>query len=271
MTDLDTTLGQAEPTPVSAGTIGNAPDAPLSGSGDVSQTSAPMGAPGTDVESSFFDPASIRGKPELEAAYKQMQGAFTKRMQDFAQHRQKVDAYDRFARDPINTVSAIAQQMGFKLVQAGNEQPKDWNPSTWEDVLTEAEKRAESRVLKRMEPVYNELRDLKKQSVEGYLDSQFPDWRTYEDDMLRTLQEHPTLANQPDKLYRLSVPEDVWEARATKAAMSKIQQRQQSASMAGATSTTRPTVPEKTGPLSFDQAVEAARRKVSAMGLRPGS
>jgi hypothetical protein len=260
MADLEGSVGQVGAD--SAGTTAEAPTANIAGSEGSAPTS--VSAPESAVES-FFDPASIRGKPELESAYKQMQSAFTKRMQGVSQDRSKIDAYDQFSRDPVGTVQRIATQMGYKLVQPGNEQPKDWNPQTWDDVLGEAEKR----VLRRMEPVYNELRDLKKQSVETYLDDKYADWRTYEDDMLTTLQRHPSLANDPDSLYRLSVPSEVWEARATKQAMEKLQQRTESGQVAGGTKTTRPVASAPSGPLSFDQAVDAARRKLAGMGLRP--
>lgn len=247
----------------STGTTAGALDTTSTVSDGAAQISSNASA--SDAES-FFDPNSIRDKPELMSAYKQMQAAFTKRMQETGQHRSKIEAYDRFNSDPIGTMQQIAASMGYKLVAPGNEQPKDWNPQSWDDVMSEAEKR----VLKKMAPVYNELRDLKKQSVEGYLDGKYADWRTYEDDMLKTLQSHPSLASDPDALYRLSVPSEVWEARAAKAAMAKLQSRSEAAQVAGGTKTNRQTTQQPSGPLSFDQAVEAARKRVAQSGLRPG-
>lgn len=246
----------------STGTTAEALDTTATVSDGNTQTSA---SPESAVES-FFDPNSIRDKPELMAAYKQMQGVFTKRMQETGQHRTKIEAYDRFSSDPVGTMQQLAASMGYKLVAPGNEQPKDWNPQSWDDVMSEAEKR----VLRKMEPVYSELRDLKKQSVEGYLDGKYTDWRTYEDDMLKTLKTHPSLANDPDALYRLSVPSEVLESRAAKAAMAKLQSRSDAAQVAGGTKTNRQTSQQPAGPLSFDQAVEAARKRVAQSGLRPG-
>src|SRR5690606_10185159 len=161
-----------------------------------------------DVES-FFDPKSIQGKPELEAAYKQMQSAFTKRMTALKSHQSKVEAYDRFERDPIGTMQQLAQMYGFQMIQRGGkeEPPKDWNPQSWDDVMAEAEKR----VLQKMDPVFKELNQVKQQSMEARLDSQYPDWRTYEDAMVETLKAHPSLAKDPDLLYRMSVPAEVLE------------------------------------------------------------
>lgn len=258
MTDTGTTGGQAAPD--STGTTGNAPngEAATVGNGQTTGNGPDAGA------ESFFDPSSIQDKPELLAAYKQMQGAFTKRMQAYNASKQKVEAYDRFASDPMGTIQALAKQYGLNIVQKGADQPEDWNPQSWDDVMAEAEKR----VLKKMEPVYGELRSLKKQSVESQLDSKFPDWRTYESDMMEALQQHPSLVNDPEKLYRISVPSEVWEARATANAMKKIKSVTEHGQVAGGT-TAKQTTQEPTGPLTFEQAVEVARKRVAANGLRP--
>lgn len=258
MADTDGIVEQAGAD--STGTTAEALNATTGGSEGQNQTTA--SGPGEAYES-FFDPGSIKGKPELESAYKQMQSAFTKRMQEAAAHKSKIEAYDRFQQNPVETMQQLAASLGYKMVQGGAEQPKDWNPQSWDDVMAEAEKR----VLKKMEPVYNELRTIKKQSVESYLDDKYTDWRTYEDDMLKTLQTHPSLANDPDALYRLAVPSEVWEARAVKTAMHKLKTSGDAATVQGSTKTTRPTTSEPTGPLTFDQAVEIARKRVASAGL----
>src|ERR1051325_9370510 len=121
MTDTTATNGQAATD--SSGTTVNAPGGSNGASGSTAQTTGSGSV--ADAIKSFFDPASIAGKPELEAAYKQMQGSYTKRMQEFAKHRTKIDAYDAFERDPLGTMRNIAQQYGYQFVQAGKDQPKD--------------------------------------------------------------------------------------------------------------------------------------------------
>lgn len=261
MADLDGTVEQ--PIADSTGITADGLDTTTTGSESLDPTSG--NAPANQALESFFDPNSIKGKPELESAYKQMQSAFTKRMQETAQHRTKIDAYDQFQRNPVQTMQQYAAALGYKLVQGGEEAPKDWNPQSWDDVMAEAEKR----VLRKMEPVYNEMRNLKKNSVETYLDTNYTDWRTYEDDMLKTLQTHPSLANDPDALYRLAVPSQVWESRAMKTAMEKLRKTGEAGSVQGSNKSARPTNPTPKGPLSFDQAVEVARQRVAASGMRP--
>lgn len=251
--------GQANADP--SGTTAAAPAAVAATSGGSAQTTG--NGSGAVAEESFFDPRSIEGKPELQTAYKQMQGEFTKRMQKFRESQGKLENYSRFERDPVGTMQQVAAQMGYQLVQRGQEQPKDWNPQSWDDVMEEAEKR----VMDKMKPVFGELKDLKKQNVEQYLDTKYSDWRTYEDGMMETLREHPSLVKDPDKLYRLAVPANVWEARATQAAMAKIKGATESAQISGGT-TARQTTSEPTGKLSFNQAVEAAKKRLASQGLR---
>jgi len=262
MAETDAGGGQAAAD--STGTTVHAPDASAGTSGSSAQTTG--NGPDAGAIESFFDPTSIADKPELQAAYKQMQGSFTKRMQEMAKHRPKIDAYDRFEKDPMGTMRQLAAQYGWQLVQNGQnqEQSKDWSPQTWDDVLG----KAKQEVMKDMKPVFEEITNLKKQNVETYLDNKFPDWRTYEPQMLETLQAHPSLVKDPDALYRLAVPTEVWQARATKEAMAKLAAKGEQAKISGGNATTKPTPSGPTGKLTFDQAVQAAKEKLAAQGLR---
>lgn len=199
------------------------------------------------------------------SGYKQMQASYTKRMQEMSSHRPKIEAYDRFLKDPMGTMREVAQTYGWQLVQAGQQQnPNEpWNPQSWDDVMA----KAKQEVLKEMQPVFNEVKSLKKQNVESYLDSHFSDWRTYEDAMMETLQAHPSLVNDPDKLYRLAVPAEVWEARATKAAMKKLQTTQDNAQVSGGT-TVKQTTTRPSGPMTFSQAAENARKILAGQGFK---
>ena len=254
-------VGNGQANADSSGTTAAAP-VTTNGSSD-STAQATASGPATSAEESFFDPSSVIGTP-LEQAYKQMQGAWTKKLQGVKQHQSKIDAYDSFQRDPVSTMQQIARQYGYQLVQPGADSPKDFNPQSWDDVMAHAKQE----VLKELQPVFGELRDLKKQNVEGYLDNHFPDWRTYEDNMMETLQKHPSLVKDPDALYRASVPSEVWEARATQKAMQKLKTAGANSQISGGTTTTRPTQQEPSGPLTFDQAVDVAKKRLSARGIR---
>src|SRR5690606_24855797 len=120
VTETVTEGGQAQAD--SSGTTVAAP-AQVQPSGGQAQTTG--NGPGAEAEESFFDPRAIQDKPELMAAYKQMQGEFTKHMQKFASQRQRLEILDRFERDPIGTLQAIVPNYGYQLVQRGQEQPQD--------------------------------------------------------------------------------------------------------------------------------------------------
>ncbi len=85
--------------------------------------------------------------------------------------------------------------------------------------------------------------------------------------MMGLLKEHPSLVNDPGKLYRLAVPAEVIEQRATKAALQKLQASKDSAQVSGTTNG-KAVISEPTGPLTFSQAIEAARKKLSGQGMR---
>jgi hypothetical protein len=254
----ETTTAGGQATTDSPGTTVNAPNGDAGTSVSSAQTTG--NGPVADAIESFFDPASIKGKPELESAYKQMQGSYSKRMQEMAKHRPKIDAYDRFEKDPLGTMRQLATQFGYQLVQQGQDpaaQEKTFN--SWDDVEKHFFDKFQREALN---PVVNEVRSLKKQSIEMQLDKDYPDWRTYEHEMMETLQKHPTLVSDHATLYRMSVPASVLEARATKAAMEKLKGTTVSAQVSGGT-TVRQTTQAPSGPLTFQQAYDAAKAKLA--------
>ena len=209
-------VGQAATDPT--GTTVAAPDGQSAG-----QSVAPDQATvnGSDQSGeSIFDYESIRGKPELEAAYRSMQSAYGTKLKEFAAGKDKISQYDSFIANPIDTMRQLAQQYGYQMVQGPQDQDGEAKTfENWDQVMEEAERR----VMAKMQPMFGEMQSMKQQNVEQALDNSFPDWRTYEDAMMENLQAHPTLVNDHKKLYQMSVPAEVLEARATKAALAKIQ------------------------------------------------
>lgn len=214
-------------------------------------------------ELTFFDPESIRGKPELESAYKQMQRAFTQKTQGLAEHRKKIEAYEAFESDPLGTMRALAQQYGYQLLQGQQpQQQSNQEFQTWDDVLEAAEKRAEQRILQKIAPVLGKVEKLQQQNIETFLDTNHPDWRTYESEMTDLVKKHPTLAKDPDMLYEMALPPSVRNARATKAALAKIQAGSGASQISGGSSTTKQVSDLPKKGLTFQEAVEYAKRKL---------
>jgi hypothetical protein len=225
-------------------------------------------------EDTFFDPASIKGKPELESAYKNMQRAFSKKMEAIKGDRKKIEAYDSFSKDPITNMQNMAKRYGYQLTRAeaaqaiqNNQNQVQQEPQTWEDVYKTAEQRAYNRVVEKLSPVIAEVQSLRKSNLEKMLDDSCPDWRQYEDEMASTLKQHPTLVSDPAKLYRMSVPPEVLESRAMQQALKKLESKAKG-TVAGASTTKNKTlgdIPDK--PLSFNEAVEFAKNKLREQGI----
>jgi hypothetical protein len=259
----------AEPAAISGqasiGTEGSTVTAPVEQPGksvDSSQTSitAPV------AEDSFFDPKSIEGKPELQAAYKQMQSAWTKKMQSVSSNKHKLEAYDRFEKDPVGTLKAYAKQLGIEIPE---QQQQKFEPQTWDDVTERSKQEAKAEVLKELQPYLNEVKTIKRQAIEKQLSDIDPQWQLYEDQMAATLEAHPTLVSDPAKLYHLSVPPEVIEQRAYKKALEALNGKKETTPSGGSSTPKTPST-KPSGPLTWEQSIAAAHAELAARGIRPG-
>ena len=138
-----------------------------------------------------------------------------------------------------------------------------WQPNTWNEVLTAFVPKVMEQLTGTLQtsfkPVMDNLKTLTTSNVERQLTEIDPQWRTYEDNITDTLKEHPTLANNVGRLYRISVPEEVLTARATQTALKKFETKAASAKIQGKSSIQSSTEPTNQK-LTFDQAVEKAKR-----------
>jgi hypothetical protein len=205
-------------------------------------------------------------------------------MEAIKANRQKIDAYDNFSKDPVTQLQTMASRLGYKLTRAeaaaavkegeGAAATGDgeWQPQSWNEVFQKAAEilapKMREDFIKEFQPLVNEFQATKKMNVEKLLDDSCPDWRQYEEEMTSLLSDHPTLAKDPVKLYRLALPPEVLETRATQAALKKLQGKVDASKVSG-TSTTKATeaaLPDKA--MSFEEAVEAARKSLAAQGIR---
>jgi len=222
-------------------------------------------SPPQPTEPTFFDPATV--PPELLPAYKQMQGAFTKKAQEIARERDKVNAFNAFLSNPYAPEMAqFLAQYGYVPAnhQQQNPQPTqsgEYQPESWEALLQEAEARAERRVLERISPYLNQVQQQGAKAVESQLDKIDSNWREYENEMAALVREHPSLVKHPDKLYRLAVPPEILEAKAIQQALSKFQKQGQHAAVETRAGTPR-SQPAKRKITSWEEAVAAASEQV---------
>lgn len=230
---------------------------------------------GPGNEATFFDPQEYEAlaaqlpddlRGQMDAYKKSLQAGFTKKSQEYASNRHKIEAYDAFEKNPQGVLNQLAQQYGYQLLQGGQQSQGDqqnWEPQNWDEVMERAEERAMQKVLQQLGPVLNEVKSLKETTTEQYLDGRYPDWRTYEENMRGIMEKHPTLAKDPDSLYRMAVPPEILQARATKAALKKIETQSQGARVSGQSTTSKSTS-KPTGKLSFNQAVEVAKQRMQS-------
>lgn len=229
---------------------------------------------GTAPEETFFDPESIKGKPELEAAYKEMQRAWTKKTASIKGQSQKVQAYDTFMQNPAQALQQLAASYGFQLTRAEaqkmvNQQESQFEPKSWDEVIEKTKKEAKEELLKELAPFLSEVKETRKGQLERTLDESCPDWRVHEEAMMATLKEHPTLVSDPVKLYRLSVPSEVLESRAAQAALRKLQTKAESAQLSAGSSTNQQANAKPRGRMTFDEAVKFAQSDLASRGIRP--
>uniref|UniRef100_A0A6M3IGW4 Uncharacterized protein n=1 Tax=viral metagenome TaxID=1070528 RepID=A0A6M3IGW4_9ZZZZ len=280
--------GTTAGTGTEAGQTGKAPEgttkpAPKSGEGKPGKVSegkaAETAGPPKETEEAFFDPKDL--DPSLMPAYKNMQRAFSKKMDVLSKDRQKVDAFNQFETDPVGTMQRMAQRMGYRLTRAeaaeavatGKEpgQSQDWNPQSWQEVMDKFTGAAEERILQKLGPIVNQVQEMRKTNIEKLLDDSCPEWRTYEDEMKGNIQAHPSLVNDPVKLYRLSVPPEVLESRAVQSALKKLESKVRGSEVSGTSKTTKHQATGFGEVKSFDDAVKAAQRKLAEQGIRaPG-
>jgi hypothetical protein len=283
-TGTGTPEGQASAVTPGTGTTGAAPKGGEGQPGKVADAGTTGQTPGTQQpdEDTFFDPKEL--DPKLIPAYKNLQKAWTKKTEALAKDRAKVDAYNNFERDPIGTMQNMAARMGYRLTPAqaaaaaaeaqAGAVPDNWEPKTWGEVISKMGEMLSPQIkqglMKELSPILSEVTELRKSNIEKMLDDNVPDWRQYEDQMKDTLRTHPTLVSDPVKLYRLSVPEEVLESRATQKALAKLESKVKGAGSPGTSTTTRhqaTNIGDKA--MTFQQAVEFAKADLAQKGIRP--
>lgn len=266
-----TAEGQAAKAPEATGTTTTAPKSGEGKPGKVAEGKSKETAPQESTEDTFFDPKTLA--PDLMPAYKNMQKAFSKKMEAISKDRSKIDAYDAFSRDPVGEIQKMASRLGYKLSRAdiaeAQQQTQNWEPQTWNEVIDKIKSVTTQQVLNDLSPILSQVQEMRKSNIEKLLDDNCPDWRQYEDDMKANIQAHPSLVNDPVKLYRLSVPPEILESRAVQAALKKLEKKVQGANVSGVSTTTKHQS-EGFGKVStFQDAVEAAKRKLAEQGLHP--
>ena len=236
------------------------------------------------TEESFlpeFDPTTLAA--ELQPAYQKLEKdfktVFTKKTQAISKEKQKIEAYDAFFSNPVDSLNRTAQQYGFKMVpisQANQQQINqngqgfgDWQPNTWDEVLERfgpvLMKKFEEQFMGKLQPMFDSFQKVTSDNIEKQLGEIDKDWKLYEDEMTENLKTHPTLAKDVAKLYRISVPEDVLRSKYTQLALKRFEEKAASAKVQGKSSV-QSSQPIQNKKMTFQESVEWAKQEVAKQG-----
>lgn len=242
------------------GQAAEAPDAADGQAVETTDATAPPEQRTSDAEDSFFDPSEL--PPELLPAYKSMQAAWTKKTQGLAADRRKIQEYDEFMRDPQGNLQRLMQRFGYSQPQ----QQEEFNPQSWDDVISQAKQQAIAEFQQLMAPVMNEIRGWKRNQLESQFDDAFPQWRQYEDEMSQMIQRHPSLVQDPDALLRAAIPREVFESQATQRALKKLRDKTEASKVSAGSRTVR-NPDSAPGKMSFGDAVAFAKKQLAEQGI----
>jgi uncharacterized coiled-coil protein SlyX len=228
---------------------------------------------------------------------KQMMANYTKKTQALSARAQDLEIIDAFRADPVGTLTRVAQQNGLQVVDprkggAAN-QPTgytpggaptgygqgaspladpNWQPQTYQELAQVIISEAAQGIMQQLSPVLAPLTErverITSDSIEQKLSEIDPNWKVYEDDLKANIREHPTLIKSQDglrKLYRLSVPEEVYTSRAVQEAMRKLEGKTKSA-LVGSKSATQHTTHVTARGSTFADAVAAAKEQLNKSG-----
>ncbi len=289
------TLSEPGPAPA-APDAGTPTDAPATDPGsattpaDATEPGPPQtAAPDSGTESFLDDPSEV--PPELQDRYKQMQAAFSKKTMGVAEQRKSLEQMEQFKplieayqRDPVRVLQDLAAQQGMTLsrgqaqqaVQQAQAQPEtpavDWEtfePNTWKELAQPIRQEIRQELLadmrKEFGPVVENVRKMTAKNIEAQLADIDPEWRQHETAMVGLLQKHSTLAEDPSLLYRMAVPPEAVEKRATERAMKAYEDKAKAARVSS-TSTVRSATASPQQPKSISEAYELARAQLASGG-----
>jgi hypothetical protein len=262
-------------------------DNPPDGDTPPADGTAQAGSDGTPAEE-VFDPQAYQERlnalpPEAREAVlslaRSYQADYTRKMQEISGMRTDVQQNQHAAQlmqalqaNPQGTIQMLAQQYGVNMGApadgngAGQSDPADWQPKNWQDARQTIAQEAVNQVLQQLQPVIQQTQEAKQSTIEAQLNDIDPAWKRYEPQMIRTLQMHPTLSSNPEMLYRMSVPAEVLESRATQRALKLLQSKTSSGRVSNPTGNVRKPTTELAPAATIQAAYEQAKQAVNPDG-----
>ena len=184
-------------------------------------TTAPETA---DSVPGMYDPETWSGKQ----VHDHWQPMYTKRSQEMARLRGDMERYKQVEQNPWPVINDFLQRSGLKAVsvaeqdainnELGGESAQP-NPQAIESMV-------QHMLEQRLAPLQKNLQERETNNVIAELNREFPDWQQYESEITNNLRQLPNLAFDIQKLYDMSVPGHVRDARAYQRHLKQMGNRQ---------------------------------------------
>ena len=171
----------------------------------------------------MYDPETWSGKQ----VHEHWQPMYTKRSQELAVVRKTADQWQQVQQNPWPVINDFLQRSGLKAVSAAEQEvmndqmgePGMADPKAIETMVNQL-------LAQKLAPLQQNLQERETNNVIAELNREFPDWQKYESEITSNLRQLPNLAFDIQKLYDMSVPGHVRDARAYQRHLKQMGNRQ---------------------------------------------
>ncbi len=247
---------------------------PLEGGGE-EESEEEVEEPGDEEEEE--EESLPKVSKELEEERKNLLRSYTEKMKEVAGLRLKARLVDAIEANPEETLLELARRFNVKLPKEEEKKPLSGislsAPKVDEDlpsyigraiqeIVPQAVEEAMGKTLQSLkgEKGKEYVKESEIQGILDYLDSKYSDWGLYEKEMANLALRHPTLARDPDELYRLA---KVSSLDTRKIAKSKKERGRKKVQRSGERSSKPVLTTAKGKKLSFNEAWELAKREAT--------
>ena len=217
-------------------------------------------APAADSIPGMYDPETWSGKQ----VHDHWQPMYTKRSQELAEIRKVADQWSQVQQNPWPVINDFLQRAGYKAVSAAEQAAMDtgeFDGQSAQQNPQAIEQQVNAMLERRLAPLQRSFQERETNNVIAELSREFPDWQQYESEITQNLQQFPNLAFDIQKLYDMSVPGHVRDARAYKRHLKQMETRGALAKTEPATQTIKPQVGEPNHSGDFESSWRYAMEK----------
>jgi len=216
-------------------------------------------APAADSIPGMYDPDTWSGKQ----VHEHWQPMYTKRSQELAEIRKVADQWQQVQQNPWPVINDFLQRSGLKAVSAAEQAAinDDLGERTDQINPQAIEQQVNAMLEQRLAPLQRSFQERETNNVIAELSREFPDWQQYENEITTNLQQFPNLAFDIQKLYDMSVPGHVRDARAYQRHLKQMETRGALAKTEPATQTVKTQASEPNHSGNFDSAWRYAMEK----------